>query len=96
MQGVEGMEKLLLRSVLAGKKLDIVDEQNIYVAVFISEVNIILVLDGVDEFIGEFFAGHINYFFGWRVGENIISDGLHKMGFPETNAPVDKQRIVAF
>ena len=96
MQGVKGMEKLLLGSVLAGKKLNIIDKKDIYVAVFISEVNVVLVLDCVDEFIGEFFTGHIDHFFGGRVGENIISNGLHKMGCPEANTPIDKKGIVAF
>jgi hypothetical protein len=37
-QGVEGVEKFLLDPLLAGQKLDVVDEQDIGLAVFLAEL----------------------------------------------------------
>lgn len=90
------MEEFFLGSFLAGQKLDIVDEQDIDIAVAVSKGRVALVLDRVDEFVGEGFAGHVHYLLFRGVGHDVIADGLHQVGFAETDAAVDKQRVVLF
>ena len=56
------MEKFLLGALLADDKLNIVEEENIVVPVFLPELcggDIVLVPDGIDQLVGEFLAGHV-------------------------------------
>ncbi|MNP61440.1 hypothetical protein D3C76_1566220 [compost metagenome] len=54
MQGVECMEEFLLRRFFAGQELNIVNEQDVHVAVLVAEAFPAVVTDRVDEFIREF------------------------------------------
>ena len=56
------MEKLFLCSFLTYNKLDIIDQQNIELAVTVTEVgrrHVVLVSDGIDELVNEGFRGDI-------------------------------------
>ena len=56
------MEKLFLCSFLTYNKLDIIDQQNIKLAVTVTEVgrrHVVLVSDGIDELVNEGFRGDI-------------------------------------
>ena len=60
MQGVEGVEELFLSCFLSYYKLDIIDQQNIDVAVFLPEgrkSRVVAVTDRPDQFVGERFVG---------------------------------------
>ena len=59
-QGVEGVKELLLGAFLAREKLDIVDHQDIRVAVFLAELDQRSVLNRIDELVGELLAGKVN------------------------------------
>lgn len=48
------MEEFYLRLLLALQKLDIVDNQAVDIAVFLAEGLSSFVLDGIDDFVGEF------------------------------------------
>ena len=58
-QGVEGVEELLLNAFLAGQKLHVVDQQHIRLPVFAAEADQLVVLDGVNVFVGELLGGKI-------------------------------------
>src|SRR5439155_4939694 len=58
-QRIECVEKLLLDAFFAGKELDVVDQKHVGLAIFFSEANELLVLDGVDVFVREFFRGDV-------------------------------------
>ncbi len=58
-QGVEGVEEFLLNALLAGQKLDVVNQQHVRLPVFAAEADQLVVLDGVDVFVGEFLGGKI-------------------------------------
>ena len=60
MQGVESVEKLFLRTFLAGQELDIVDQQYVRLAVLVPELLRGGRLDGGDDLIGEHFTVHIH------------------------------------
>ena len=55
------MEEFYLRLLLALQKLDIVDNQAVNIAVFLAEGLSCFVLDGIDDFVGEFFTGGVEY-----------------------------------
>ena len=59
-QGVEGVEKLLLRRLPAGDELDIVHEEKIGLAVFLAEFNVFARLDGADELVREVVALYVD------------------------------------
>ena len=58
-QGVEGVEELLLRLHLALQELDVVDQQHVDVAVAALEALRLVVADGVDEVVGELLGVHV-------------------------------------
>ena len=93
-QGVEGVEKLLLRGLLAGDELDIVYQQQICHAVLHAEVLGAAGADGGDQLIGELLAGNIH---DDEVGVGALDlglDGGEQMGLAQTGAAVDEQRVV--
>ena len=74
------MEELFLRSFFVGKKLNIIDHQQVDAAVFIAELLLRPILDGIDEIIGERFAADIFYPCGWAQLQHLMADGVHQMG----------------
>ena len=71
-QAVEGVEKLLLRAVLAGDELDIVHEQQVGIAVFLAEVLRRARADGFDHLVDELLALDVG---DLRAGV-VVADGL--------------------
>ena len=93
-QGVEGVEKLLLGGLLAGNELDIVHQQQVCHAVLHAEVLGAAGADGGDQLIGELLAGNIH---DDEVGVGALDlglDGGEQMGLAQTGAAVDEQRVV--
>ena len=95
------MEKLLLGTFFSDNKLDIVYEENINISVFFTKLRggyIIFVPDGLDQLVGELFTGHIEnlgrIFRILRIPKDKMTDGMHQVGFSQTDPAVDKQRIV--
>ena len=64
-QGIEGVEEFFLGGILAGDKLDIVDEQDVNIAIAIAKFFGLLATNGVDEIVGEFFARDIQHVDIW-------------------------------
>jgi hypothetical protein len=60
-QGVEGVKEFLLDAFLAGQELDVVDEDHIALAEAAAEFDELVVLDRLDEFVGEFFLWLVTY-----------------------------------
>src|SRR3989339_117207 len=88
------MEKLFLNFKLVGKKLDIVHDQKIILAVFFFKKMDVFVLDGEDVVIGEFFRSQVLDFDGRIIFSCFVADGLEKVGFPQADSAVNKKRIV--
>ena len=76
MQGAEGVEKLFLGALLAGEELDIVDHQDIGLAVALTEGDQGVILDGVDKLVGELLAAEINHTGILLCGEDVVADRL--------------------
>ncbi|MNJ53529.1 hypothetical protein D3C77_489220 [compost metagenome] len=81
MQRIEGMEKLLLCRFLPGQKLNVINEQNINVPVFVPEAFRPVIPDGVNEFICKFLGRNINDFTAWTMLQNVVSNRMHEVGF---------------
>ena len=58
-QAVEGVEEFFLGAVLAADKLNIIDQQNIHRAVFLTEQGGGAVADSLDQIIGEVLGRHV-------------------------------------
>ena len=91
---VEGVEEFLLGAFLAGEELDVVDEQDIGLAVFFAEFHQRAVLDGIDELVRELLAGEVNDLCGGVVGLHMMADRLEEVGFSNAADAVDKEGIV--
>ena len=94
-EGIEGIEKLLLHSILALEEVDIVDKKHIHTPVFILECSHFRLLAHYRyEFVGELLSSHIHHFLIRESSINIIPYSLHQMGLSHANATVDKERVV--
>ena len=72
------MEEFYLRLLLALQKLDIVDNQAVDIAVFLAEGLSSFVLDGIDDFVGEFFTGGVELPSCWGCsGLMRVADSVH-------------------
>ena len=95
MERVEGVEEFILRTLLAGNKLNIVHEKQVSMAVFIAEFHIFALLQGGDQFVGELVAFDINDLGVGTLAVDLAGDGIEQMGLAETAGAIEKQGIVA-
>ena len=79
-QRVEGVEKLLLRALLAGQKLNIIDQQHIGLAIPLAELLHRGGFDRGDRLVGEFFTIHIDNVEIRMVFLDLYLDGIQKVG----------------
>lgn len=94
MNDVEGVEKFLLGAVFAGDKLDIVKKEDGGRTVFFLKPVGGFIPDGVYDFIGEFFAGAVNDARGGVFFKNVLADGLHEVGFSETDPAIEEEGVI--
>ena len=93
-QRVEGVEKLLLRALLAGQELDVVDQKHVRLAVALAELLHRCRLDGGDRLVREFFTIHVNNVEIRVVLLDLNFDGVQQVRLAQTRRPVDEQRVV--
>ena len=77
LQCIKCVEEFYLRLFLALQKLDIVDNQAVDIAVFLAEGLGSFVLDGIDDFIGEFFTGGVEHLHAGIVLLDAVADSVH-------------------
>ena len=93
-QRVEGVEELLLRPVLARQELDVVDEQDVDVAVRRLEARSFVVADGVDEVVGELLGVHVAHADAVVEVAGVVADRVQQVGLAQPGVAVDEQRVV--
>ena len=93
-QGIERVEELLLRALLAGEELDVVDEEEVHVPVFVAEGESLRVLDGVDHLVGEALCGYVAHARIRTGREDGMPDGMQEMRLSEARAGEDEERVV--
>ena len=71
------MKKFFLRALLTSKELDIVNQEEIDLAITLPELNQITVLDCVNELIDEQLAGDIDHLHVFLLGPDVLANGLH-------------------
>src|SRR5262245_52352739 len=94
MQGAEGVEKCLLDAFFAGEELNVVDQEHIRLRLLLPEACQLIVLNGVDQFVGEFRGGHVSNARGFFMAEDVLTNGMKQMGFSQTHAAVKEERVV--
>src|SRR5215471_15988792 len=55
-EGIEGVKKLFLRALFSCEEVDIVDEQDVGLAITFTELDECIMLNCVDKFVRKFFA----------------------------------------
>ena len=95
-EGIEGMKELLLDTLFAGQKLNVINQQGLHPAVFIPEFGQLVFLKGCDELIGEALAGHVGDSpAGLLCCIDFMSDGMeNRIQFPlEESRPLRPQAL---
>ena len=95
-QRVERVEKLFLNAFLAREKLYVVNQQHVGLAIFFAEADELIVLNGVDVFVGEFFRRNVGDARALFVSHDVLTDGVQQMRLAQSDAAIKKQRVVGF
>ncbi len=93
-QGVERVEELLLRLLLVLQELDVVDEEDVDVAVAAAEPLALAVANRVDEVVGELLRAHVPHPRAGVEVLGVVPDGVQQVGLAEPGVTVDEQRVV--
>src|SRR5437588_10807418 len=87
---IERMKKFLLRTFFAAEKLNVVNTEQIGLAITLPEFDQIVVLNRVDEFVDEKLARKINHLGVFLFRQSILADRLHQMRVAKTDTPINK------
>ena len=93
-QGIKGMEELLLGALLAGDELDVVHQQHVRRPVFLAEALGVALPDGSDDLIGELLTVHIHNIKVRVVLLDLHLNGVEQVRFTKAGLAVDEQRVV--
>ena len=89
-QMVEGVEELLLRGLLAGEEVDIVNQEHVHRPELLLEQLPLVALDGqVDELVHELFRGGVHHPESGILLPDGVADGLHEVGFAQPGAAIN-------
>ncbi len=93
-EGIEGMEELFMDAFFAGEELNVVDEQDIGLAVSATEFGELVILDGVDVVVGEAFGGDVGDAGSFSLADDLEADGVEQVGFTEADAAIDEEGVI--
>ena len=93
-QCIESVEELLLYPLLAGEKLDIINQQNLGLAVLLPELHELVVLNGSNVVVCEFLGGHIGNLCTFLVSRHMLAHCVKQMRFAKASTAVKEQRVV--
>ena len=79
-QGVEGVKEGLLGLVFTLQELDVIDQQNVDLAIFGLKRGGSVVLNCVDEVVGELFARYVTNLNSWIQAQRIMPDRVKQVG----------------
>jgi hypothetical protein len=91
---VERVEEFFLRGLFTREEMHVVDHEQIELAHLPAEGVDAVVAQGGEEFIGEFFSGHVRPLFGGVVLDELLAQPLQQVGFAEAAIAVDEQWVV--
>ena len=93
-QRIEGVEERFLRRVLALQELDVVDEQDVDLAVARLKDAGPVVRDRVDEVVRELLARDVPHANARVEALGVVPDRVQEVGLAEPGLPVDEQGVV--
>jgi len=85
-EGVEGVEEFLLGAVASGEEVDVVDDQDVDVAVSEAEFGHFAGLDAIHEVVDEGVAGEVEDACVRLPAEDVLAGGLEEVGFAQAAA----------
>src|SRR5690606_34099508 len=90
---VKYVEEYILCARFTGKKLDIINNENVYNLIKMDEIVPIVLFNGIDILLGEFFRRNVQNRFFWILIFNINTNSVCQMCFAKSNATKNKKRI---
>src|ERR1035437_4344408 len=90
---IEKMKKFFLNFEFAGKKLNVINNQNIIFSIFFLEEIWFVCLQGIDVFLSEFFRSGVKNLFSEGIFQ-VITHSLNQMSFTMTCITINKKWIV--
>ena len=92
---VKRVEKLFLRTLLADDELDIVNQQDVVIAVLVPELSHgrfiiggLTFFQGFNQFVGKCLACNVENLLFRVLIQYKMSDGMHQMGLPKTDVSI--------
>ena len=82
-EAVEGVEELLLGPFLVLEKLDVVDQEDVHLAIAALEGGGRVVADRVDELVREGLGGHVAHVAVRVVLAHVVPDGVEQVGLAQ-------------
>ncbi len=93
-EGVEDVEELLLRPILAGDELDVVDQEHVDQAVLLAKGLEAIEADRVDHLVDEAVGRDVEDVQPLLARQDVVADRVHEVGLAEPDAAVDEERVV--
>ena len=93
-QGFKRIEEFFLRALFVGKKLDVINQQQIKRVVTLFEFIKRLALVGFDHIRHKLLGMDVEHFGAGHIGQQAVTHGMHQVGLAQTDAAIDKQRVV--
>ena len=93
-QGVKRMEELLHRRLFTRQKLDIVNQQNVNIAVNLLERRTLIVTNRVNEIVRELLRIHVAHPQIRVQILGVVADRVQQVGLTQARTAVDEQRVV--
>ncbi len=92
---IEGMEEFFLRSFLAGKELNVVDQQHVHAAELVAEGGHLVVAQRVDHVIRKLLARYVTDGRLRLAPLHFVPNSLHQVGLAHADAAIQEQRVVS-
>jgi hypothetical protein len=93
-QRVEGVEELFLDTFFAFDELNVIDEEDVDVAVAALESNLAVVAERIDEVVGEFLGGDVLDPHAREQSLCVVAGGMQQVRLAETRLAPDEQGVV--
>src|SRR5580765_4208450 len=77
-QRIERVEKLFLDALLAREELNVVDQEDVRLAIAFAETNDLIVLNAIDVLVREFFGRHVSNASAFATRGNMMSDRVQQ------------------
>ena len=94
MKIVEEIVENFLRLILVRKKLNIINQKHIHLIKLFHQICHFIHPQRLNDLLYELGRWQINHDFFREVLHNFISYRLHKMRLPQSNIPIEKERII--